>query len=67
MQESITVMKYLIKTSSYFSRKAMEVFSMLSGADSVVIILAGFMSELSDLRVSADKEDRCDSLSSINT
>lgn len=67
MQESITVMKYLIKTSSYFSRKAMKVFSMLSGADSIVIILAGFMSELSDLWVSADKEDPSDSHSSVNT
>jgi len=36
MQESISVMKYLIKTSIRFSRKAMEVFS-----DGIVIILAG--------------------------
>lgn len=50
------MMKYFIKTSSYFKRKAMKVFSALSGADNIVIILAGFMSELSDLQVSADKE-----------
>lgn len=66
---NITMMKYFIKTSSYFKRKAMEVFSALSGADSIVIILAGFMSELSDLWVSADKEDTSEdcSHSNINT
>lgn len=47
----------------------MKVFSALSGADSIVIILAGFMSELFDLWVSADKEDTSEdcSHSSINT
>lgn len=66
---NITMMKYFIKTSSYFKRKAMKVFSALSGADSIVIILAGFMSELFDLWVSADKEDTSEDCahSSINT
>lgn len=47
----------------------MKVFWALSGADSIVIILAGFMSELSDLWVRADKEDTSEdcSHSSINT
>lgn len=47
----------------------MKVLWALSGADSIVIILAGFMSELSDLWVRADKEDTSEdcSHSSINT
>lgn len=35
---NITTMKYFIKTSSYFKRKAMKVVLALSGADSIVII-----------------------------
>lgn len=68
-------MKYLIKKKKkkiqvvISKGKAMKVLWALSGADSIVIILAGFMSELSDLWVRADKEDTSEdcSHSSINT